>query len=67
MIVRGHCGDWSVNACVVDEWTRQSAEWSALVDCGVVLCAGVAAPTALQSHCMCHQRDDAVLGDAATN
>ena len=31
MIVRGHCGDWSVNACVVDEWTRQSAEWQHLL------------------------------------
>ena len=38
-----------------------------LVGCGVVLCAGVAAPTALQSHCICPQRDDAVLGDASTN
>ena len=40
---------------------------AAFVGFGVVLCAGVAAPTALQSHCICHQRDDAVLGDAATN
>ena len=39
---------------------------AALVDCGVLLCAGVGAPTTLQSHCICHQRDDAVLS-VATN
>ena len=31
MIVRGHCGDWSVNSCVVDEWTRRSSEWQHLL------------------------------------
>ena len=30
MIVRGHYGDWSVNACVVDEWTRRSS-WQHLL------------------------------------
>ena len=31
MIVRGHCGDWSLNSCVVVEWTRQSSEWQHLL------------------------------------
>ena len=31
MTVRGYCGDWSVNSCVVDEWTRQSQEWQHLL------------------------------------
>ena len=31
MIVRGHCGDWSVHSCVVDEWTRRSSEWPHLL------------------------------------
>ena len=31
MIVRGHCGDWSVHSCVVDECTRRSSEWQHLL------------------------------------